>query len=702
MESNSFWLVDIKDHSLVVSLASKDPGFHLSAFGPEIAFEANPESLTTAIDESLSAAAEAAKLSPKEEPDSIALIISPFWVGLDGRILPDRAKLINNIFRKLELKPMGFIAFDDAIVEEANLSDGFPASFVLVNIHPQGFDVSLTYLGKVIERLRKPLADDFSPQILESSLLEFKSDSTLPPAIILVGQVTPEIVEEVKLFPWIGKKNIETFLHFPDIKSYTQGELMAIYLRAITSQFSSGTSPPDIPEEEVEELAKPEPVAPPDIKLDEVSPEDLGFSVADNFSVPELPPEEPSPEEVIPPPPKKVPRLPKLTIPKFSLPRIPALGLNLILLPLALLPLLILIPFYFSTATITLFLNPYEFTKTLNVTFDPQATEADLSKNIFPIDRQDYEQTFSASIAATGQKTIGDKAKGEITVYNKQDKVQNLPKGLILSDDQSHKFELVNAVQITASTSDLQNGVITLGRTKVLISAAEIGPEYNLTKDTLLHFKDFADSLMVARVDETLTGGSKRQIKAVAAADRLNLEKKLADTVTESLDSRLSQEITDRPGIIKEITQIKKGRVDYNREVGEEADELSGTVVATVSLYFFEDQKKQQIINQLFSDNPEFTKSAINPDSFKFEVTNVKNTGSRPSGTVTVAGSALPTLNTPALVKQFSGKSQKKATDYIQKNVPRVYKYQINTNFSFLNSINPLPFRSRNITIDIK
>jgi hypothetical protein len=717
MDNSSFWLFNFDNSVLSVSLVQNQNGsFKVAATGPQISYQPEKESVVAAANESMYQAATQVGLSEDQEPDTIALIIPPFWVGSDGKIITDKLKLIDFVRRDLKLTPMGFISYDDAIVENANNTDGFPASFVLVNIGIDSLTVSLTYLGKIIERINKPLPYPFDASVIENCLIEFKSESTLPPQIILFGTYDDSIVESIKNYTWIGKKNIETFLHFPDIKNYTLSEINTIYTRAITLQFKPQTQSnseinptpltsdtdaltndtDDSIEESVDGLA-------------EVSAAELGFDESiesPNFITP---PEETIPLELvedIPPDeiiPGKInrPAL-KLSLPKLKLPRINIPRTNFLLLPLVLSPLLILLPFFFSKAKITLYITPYNFNKQVQVTLDPSVAAIDLEKKTIPVNTKTYTVNSSASVPTTGNKTIGDKARGEIIVYNKLDKVQNLVKGLILVDDKGNKFELAVAAQVASSSSNLDAGVINLGQTKVMITAADIGPEYNLSKDTKLNFKDYAESILIAKVKDQLSGGTKSQIKAVSPIDKIAADQKIKENITAEVDSRISKEIGQISGIIKDTLQIKKGRIEYSREIGEEADELTANSVNTITIYYLDSGKKTQLLDAFLSSEDGYANSTVTPDNFNISISSAKNSGTAISGLMTIEGKSTLKVDIDSLKKQIYGKNVTKAQDLIKKVIPRVYNFQINRNLSFLNFINPLPYRLQNITIEVK
>jgi len=699
MDNKSFWLLDISTSVLSVSLVNyTNDAFVITAIGPRVPFIGQRESIVSAVDSSLSSAAKSASLSEDQEPSAAALILPPFWIGSDGKIVPQFLKLIEYICRDLDFKPMGFIANDEAIVEDANHIDSFPASFVLVNLSENEMFVSLTYLGKVIERISKPLVSPFDPSLLELALIEFKTESTLPPQLIIFGNVDDKIIESIRNYSWVGKKNIETFLHFPDIKTYSASEITQIYTRAITSQF-----PQPVDTETPDSIPKLPP-APPST-LTEISASDLGFEnqpeesifTSDNLTVPEIIPDIVS-ETIV----ESKPIRPKLKIKIPTLPKLHLPPVNFLLLMLVFSPLLILIPFFFSKAQITVYVTPYKFTKQINVTLDPISTSIDLGKNIIPVNRHTINITSTDSLPTTGQVTIGEKSSGEVIIYNQKSSPQKLPGNTILIDNQGNNYVLTKQVEVASSSANLDLGVITLGQIKAGIIAANIGPEFNLPKDTQLHFKDFPETSLIAKVDLPLTGGTKSQASAVSAEDLTNLGKNLNLKITSAIDEKINNEIKNIEGLIQDSVQIKKGRIDYSREKGEQTDGLTATSVSTINVFSISTENRTKIVESLLINDSQYNGSLVDLNNIQFFLTSNNPSLDKVKGQLKVEGFITPQVDKLKIIKLISGKSVKTAHTLIKSQFPQIYNFKITTNLRLIGFINPLPFRISNITVEVK
>jgi len=725
MEGNSFWLIYIQEDQVSVSLVSSADGkFHVSSVGPSKKWgDDDSEQLIASVDESLSVASLNANITESEEPSTAAFVVPPFWVGSDGKILPQKLKYIKDICKKLSFTPTGFLAEDEALVEDSNKADDLPSSCILVHLSQNEFYLSLVYLGHIKERIRKAFLGEFTGQLLESTLLEIKTESTLPPQIIFFGQADSSLISSIKNYPWVGKRNVETFLHLPDVNLYNDNDLITTFTRVISSQMSRNIlNNPKVADDQLEESETSEIEAEDEVEttiveanpeiqsklessefeLIETPPADFGFSPVQEIFTSQIPEPNLDPFE---PPVILPPVLPLETIPKekksfnfFKKIKFPKINFNFnfFWIILIILPFLSVIPFLFASANITLFVNPYRFEKIVETTLKTDASDSDITSLIIPVKKEIFNIDVKATVATTGEKTIGEKAKGEITVYNKLDKTQNIPKGSILTDSSGKKFELTTAVSIASSSSDLSKGIITLGQTKTVVVATDIGPEFNVSSGSQLSFKDYPNTSLIAKVENNFSGGTKQQIKAVGQSDKTAIQSKIDEEITKAIENKVNQTVGNVSGVIKETIQSDKGNLDLSREIGEAAEELSGTVTASVSVFTISPSIKEAIIKQVLSSETDFNKINFDSNNFSLVFKVKKITSNQATATLTVSGQSLPKIDIFALQKTLSVKTIKQSGETIKKIIPRAYNFHIESKLPLL------PFNSKNINIEIK
>ena len=355
-----------------------------------------------------------------------------------------------------------------------------------------------------------------------------------------------------------------------------------------------------------------------------------------------------------------------------------------------------------SKAELIIFVTPYSFDKQFSVTLDSTLDTSDFSRGLISVQKNESVIETTSSISTTGSLTIGERAKGQIVIYNKQAKVQQLDKNTVLLDSQGRKFNLANPVQVTASTPDLDQGIITLGQTKAVALAVDIGPESNIDSQQELTFDQFSSDLLVAKTVENFSGGSRQQVKAVSDQDQQTLKEKINEDVSQSISEKITQKIDKISQIINETLQSSNSRIDYNREIGEQAEELSASVSTTVTIFSLKPGQKEEILSAFLSDQPDFAKSQFDADSFSLTFDIKQITANTASGTLTLKGQSLPQVDLPLLTKQISGKFRQKIPQILNQTFPRMYNYQILTNTSFFDRFNPLPFLTKNINITVK
>ena len=747
MGINSFWLFYVEADSILVALINWGNGrYYVASIGPRVTYNFNDQdSILQAADKSLSSAASSADLPPEQEPLFVGLVIPSSWVGEDGKILKGKSEIILPVLKSLDLKATGFMSSDEAIIEESRKPDDFPASFISIYLESSSFDLSLVYLGKIKNRIKKYFDGDFTAQIVEEALLEINSESTLPPQIYIYGNADENTIEELKNFPWVGKKNVETFLHLPDIKLYSDSDLINIFFKAITSQMLGGgnpsqaTVPPSIVGEQLAEkvedqtevsaaspsvedgdfyqeietisagedeneqinLSEDENVFPdtlidtqqPVEKLDEVPGDEFGFS-SDFTSTSNQDTNNVSEATLFTP---DSPLIIEKKSFKFSLPKIktPKFKSNWLLVLLPSVFFLFLSFLYLSKVKVVLHLAPYEFKKTINVTLD--ANSDSISSSTIPVKKKETTVQASISIPTTGKMVVGEKATGEVTIYNKLEKIQNIPKGSIIIDSKGQKFETITSVQVAASVTDYNTGTMNFGQLKTSLSAFDIGPEYNISKDATLTLKDVPESSIVIKSNTTFTGGSKQEVLAVSKQDKLEAERLLDQELSIVANKKMSEEISLSGDILKETIQSKKGKLDFNREVGEQTDQLTANGESTISVFMIDSAIKKEIINYYLSSEADYSDSDIDINSFALTYDASTLSLDQSSGLLSITGSALPKIDTNSLRASIAGKSENSAKKIIRKAESRAYDINFTFIFDFFKI---LSFNKNNISIE--
>jgi hypothetical protein len=355
-------------------------------------------------------------------------------------------------------------------------------------------------------------------------------------------------------------------------------------------------------------------------------------------------------------------------------------------------------PLFLSKSKLVVFVTPYTYSKTISVTLDSQ--QAEFSPGIVPVVKKEFSVRAVDAVAATGTKTTGDKAKGEIVIFNKQDKTIAVPKGSILTDPKGQKFELSTSVSVAASTSDLNTGTITMGQTRAMIQAADIGADYNIAKDVQLSFKDFASTSLVTKTTQALTGGFSKQINAVSDADKKNLETKLNQDISQLIDEKLKKEVDTLQGALKDTIKTQKSRPEFGREIGEESDELTGEIKADVSVFVISPDIKKPLIESYLASEEGFDQSTFNINNFDLNFKITQTQATKATGQLIITGKSTPNLDINSLTTSLKFKPTSKVGEIIKSFHKRVYDYQITRDNTGLLKL--MPASQKNIIVEVK
>jgi len=310
--------------------------------------------------------------------------------------------------------------------------------------------------------------------------------------------------------------------------------------------------------------------------------------------------------------------------------------------------------------------------------------------------------SVSSTIKTTGTKLVGEKAKGEVAIFNKLDSPQTIPKGSVLLDSSGRKFETQNQVSVASSSSNLEEGVITLGQTKTIVQAQDIGPEYNIAKDTKLTLKDHPETSLVAKSQQAFVGGTKEQISAVGQEDVKLVQEKIKQSIESAIDQKIEENINNLAGAIKETLKIKQQKIEYSREIGEQADELTASVDAEISVLVLDQSLYPTIAEAFLASDESFQKSTKDSSSLSFAFSDINAGSDKTTAKLTISGLLTPLLDENKIKQDLKGKNLKYTHEYLQKNVPRVYNFTTQTNFPFLEFVNPFPFKVDRIEVETK
>jgi len=295
-------------------------------------------------------------------------------------------------------------------------------------------------------------------------------------------------------------------------------------------------------------------------------------------------------------------------------------------------------------------------------------TSFDADAGKVPATKKDVSKTDSTKVPATGQKNIGDKATGTVTLKNcaKVDGAFTIPAGTVLTSGAS-SFSVNETTLLPSSTFSGTNTCTTVGKT-VNVTSTAAGDQYNISGGRTFAVSGVAS---ITGIDSSaMSGGTNKLVSVVSDQDVETAKQKISDKSKDSATTDLKQQFSnDDLFLIPESITSSAANVTATPKVGEEASEVT---VSSTTVYtglgvkesylntLVENSAKKQIdtTKQSISDNGlskaifrlEDKKSATDQ---RFRVQSTVSTGTQ--------------IDQEALKKEIAGKKKGDVQDLIGK-----------------------------------
>lgn len=688
----------------------------------------NAEELIVASDTSIASSVAALPEVAGSQPTKVVLGLPDSWVE-GSAVKKEKLDILQTICKKLLLKPLGFVVTPEAIAHLLKRREGGLPSVIIVSLDEAEIAVSLIVQGKFLGSKLVGRSNSLAMDV-EEGLLRFNFSGDLPSRImILDGKDLEEEKQSLISYPWIAPDNEKKlgFLQLPKVEAAEENFEISAVVFAGSKEIGQETMPEPLPKE-TEKITK-ETLQPEEEKIIESAfPEtDFGF-VKGKDILTVNPPQETSTEPLeveFPEQPEKLKTEVLATEVKVSSPKpfrpqkfnlLVVLGkivspfrklLKFFLRRVFLVLLVLVIVFFggiflaFKTtakAEVKLFVRPQKIEKEFEFTVSPKVDSVDKEKMIIPAKEISAEVSGKKSADVTGKKTVGEKAKGEIIIYNRTDQVKSLPKGLVLKGPASLKFLLDEEVKVASKTADLEKGVDKWGEAKAKLTAENIGTQYNLAADSVLSFDTISSSLLVVKLSAAFSGGSSREIQAVSKEDRDNLQKALYKELEGTAKEQVKSKISPSDYLLEDAIQLKSKTDRFGREVGDEAASINLEEKAVFSALFFKEEDLKILVGKVVSSTigEGYQHEAVKEE--KSVIVKDKNKGIY---LVKIKQDFLPNIKTEEVVQELKSKSFAKAEAFL-KGLDQVVGVDISVQPKIFLKLKFFPLDGKNISVKVE
>lgn len=330
----------------------------------------------------------------------------------------------------------------------------------------------------------------------------------------------------------------------------------------------------------------------------------------------------------------------------------------------------------------------------LTFTANPAAKELDEANKIVPATVRESKKTNSQKTATTGEKNLGDKAGGKMTMKLTTDCVSPLtdvPSGTTVSSDNLNFITQKKAKFSPPPTPE--GGKCVFSSNDVDVIAASGGGSYNLSARTYT----VAGFPAVTGSGENMSGGSDKIIKIVSQQDLDTAKTKALEGGTDSIKAEIVSEL-QKDGYIAVPETFAAGSpvVSSSPNVGDEANEVTVNVVTSYTVLGIEKESLKKLVESEAKKQIDISKQTISDDGLS--TANYQLFDRKPNGetrlnlkTNIVTGAQ---LNAEDLKKQIAGKKRGEIQQIL--NIPGVKDLDIKFSPFWVNKV---PKNPNKITI---
>ena len=554
-----------------------------------------------------------------EEVADCVFIFDENWLK-DGDLLDSKRVIVKELADDLSLSPLGQMSISDAIHQARVAKDSHDSSLTLY-LREKDFDLLLIKHGQLLANLKvgrsAKLSDDLQEGLARISQDLVEKGKYFPNKVFITSLNLPQktLIKEQAMLQNFDWTQIGGFLQVPEFVVLEPDFLIkALSIAASQMLLKDLILSPDLENEASKEEK---------LKEQEQSVSSFGIDLSDtktslelkkqavlsdNLQTQELDADDA--DDLQDKPASEVLPARKMTKKRwminasrfFEKNRKPILigggfGLLLVILVFVMLTSLM-------SVTVKLTPNVQILQKNLEITLDPKLNESDFSRNLLKASLVQKEVSGKDSLSTTGISLVGDKAKGEVELFNKTftDKTFAAKTNLIYEEV---VFTLDEELTIPGAEEKDGGRGIDYGSDKVAITAKDIGAEANIKKDSKLKIADFSEDTYSATAIDNFSGGSSREVRVVSKDDLDKLLNQLKTKLNDGAVNDFAQESTAGVYFVPTgNSQIKTS--DYDHKEADEVETLSLSMTLEVeAIKYLSSDLKQLAEAVLLLDLPE-------------------------------------------------------------------------------------------------
>ncbi len=266
----------------------------------------------------------------------------------------------------------------------------------------------------------------------------------------------------------------------------------------------------------------------------------------------------------------------------------------------------------------------------------------------------------------TGKRDVGEMATGEVTLFNFDDEDKSFAKGTIIEVD-NMKFSLNEEVRVAASTLAQDASAKLPGKKNVKVTALDIGTESNIDKGKRFKIEDLSLSVFFAMNDEAFSGGTKKSIKTVSKKDLEDLKNQILEKSKRQQQETIKKQIAKQVNLVEPLMKVSLDDMKYSKELGEEGDNVSLEAKVIAQYYYYESQDMISVLKNSISKEIPPGYDLIDTN-LSHSVLSVKDEDEEINLKVKVEARAGKKIDTSIILADISGKTKTATANILNSN----------------------------------
>lgn len=314
-------------------------------------------------------------------------------------------------------------------------------------------------------------------------------------------------------------------------------------------------------------------------------------------------------------------------------------------------------------------------TASASFTASAGAQAVDEATGVVPAKAAELAKSDTQTAPATGQKDLGTKATGSVTITNCTENSVTIPAGTAVS---ANGLNFITQTALALDSGNFTGGGSCKGTGTHVgstnVAAQSNGDQYNLSAQS---YSVAGQSSQVKAQGSAMSGGSSKIVKVVAQSDVDAAKAKFTnndDTAKNQLKKTLQdQGYTPLP----DTFMVKDATTTVSPEVGAEGDPVTVSSKGTYHMLGVKDEDLKKIIDKAMSTDIDKNKQQIQDYGFKdatYKV--VDNSGNDAKLTIDAQVAIGPKINVDELKQTIAGKKRGDTEDTI-KALPGVKEVEV-------------------------